>query len=623
MHDYFLCAFLDEKTQQKYAYGMWPGHDLDRESIGNHLRQNRIITFNGKHYDEPMLTMAMAGGNTEFLKNLNDAIIVGGFKPWDVYRHYNVESAIPDHVDLYEVAPGVRIGLKQYAGRMHCERLQDLPFDPNERPDAGKRMVLTDYCINSDLVATNALKHEVKDRIALREAMSEKYGVDLRSKSDAQMAEAVMLARLPFKPNERYIPHGFTFPYVAPPYLRFVSPQLQNLLVEIQRLPFEVHDKQEVIEIFGESMGISTGVKIPPSLKGRDIIIGKNKYRMGIGGLHSQEKVVSYRTDATHVIWDIDVTSYYPSLIRTMGMYPEQSGLDFLTIYDEAYWTRLKAKANAAKLADMGLLGQEYIDEQTEADGLKIFLNGIFGKLFSKYSRPCYAPELGIRTTVTGQLDLLMLIEMMELTGIECVSANTDGIVLRIPRTHIDIARANVKWWEKTTGLGMEETHYTGIYSRDVNNYVAITDKGKVKRKGVFAQGGVLSGPQGKGPNADICADAVVNYLKDGTPLEFTIMGCKDIRKFVVIRACKGGAVDLPETVAIDDAEYLGKTVRWYWSTRKGYLGSKGTGAKVADSDWATPVMTLPKTMPLDVNYAIYINRAKEMLTNIGVTYER
>jgi hypothetical protein len=496
-----------------------------------------------------------------------------------------------------------------------------LPFDPDERPDAGKRMVLTDYCINSDLVATNALKHTVADRIALREAMSAKYGVDLRSKSDAQIAEAVILAELPFKPNERYIQHGFTFNYQAPEYLRFVSPALQNLLQEIQTLPFEVHDKQEVIELFGESLGITTGVKIPPSLKGRDIVIGRSKYRMGIGGLHSQEKIVNYQSDATHVIWDIDVTSYYPSLIRTMGMYPAQTGQDFLRIYDGIYSARLQAKADAARLYDLGLTGAEYIEAVTMSDGLKIVLNGTFGKLFSKYSRPLYAPELGIRTTVTGQLALLMLIEMMELTGIECVSANTDGIVLRIPRTHIEQARSNVKWWEKATGLGMEETHYSGIYARDVNNYIAITDKGKVKRKGIFAQGGVLSGPQGKGPNMDICADAVVNYLKDGTPIEFTIMGCTDIRKFIVIRQCKGGAVYLPENVAIDDGEYLGKAVRWYYGRTPGYIGGKGTGSKVADSDWATPVMTLPKALPLDVNYAIYIAKAKEMLTNIGVNY--
>lgn len=620
LHDYFLCKFLDEHGKF-HDIGMWPGHDLDRQYIRNFIDAHTVVTFNGNFYDQTMLTVAMQPNvGTEFLKAINDALIGGGKRPWDIYKAYNLEPIFPDHIDLYEVAPGVRVGLKAYGARMHSKRLQDLPFDPDYRVDAPGRFVLNHYCGN-DLVTTRELRNEVWSRIELRQAMSEKYGVDLRSKSDAQIAEAVIKSELGFRTDPRYIPTGFQFRYEAPPYLRFITPELNALLREVQTLPFQVDDKMETIELYGEPLGVTTGVKIPPSLKGRDIIIAGKKYRLGIGGLHSQEKVVNYQTNSTHVVWDIDVTSYYPSLIRTMGMYPQNLGPRFLEIYDGVYHNRLRAKSDAARLADLGLLGAEYDEATTMSDGLKIVLNGTFGKLFSKWSI-LYAPEFGIRTTVTGQLALLMLIEMMEATGIEVVSANTDGIVLRIPRLLVDQARSNVAWWERTTGLGMEETHYNGIYARDVNNYIAITDKGKVKRKGIFANGGVLSGPQGKGPNQDICADAVVNYLKDKIPLSLTIKGCTDIRKFVVTRHCKHGGVYLPEGVAIDDGAYLGKTLRWYYGFTRGYIGAYKTGDKVAESDWATPAMELPDQMPADINYEHYIAKAKEMLTNIGVSYE-
>src|SRR5690606_36540076 len=146
---------------------------------------------------------------------------------------------------------------------------------------------------------------------------------------------------------------------------------------------------------------------------------------------------------------------------------------------------------------------------KTESDGLKIVLNGTFGKLFSKWSVR-YAPGLGIRVTITAPLALLMLVEMMECSGTPVISANTYGIVLRIPAGMDAIADQVVKWWENRTGLEMEETLYRSLHQRDVNNYVAITMDGKVKRKGVFNQGGVLSGPAGKGPDKDICGDAVV-----------------------------------------------------------------------------------------------------------------
>ncbi len=269
--------------------------------------------------------------------------------------------------------------------------------------------------------------------------------------------------------------------------------------------------------------------------------------------------------------------------------------------------------------SEIAALELELIQVSTLDAGDKVQLNGTFGKLFSKYSI-LFAPEFGIRTTLTGQLALLMLIEMMEMSGVQVVSANTDGIVLLIPEGLDWIAHSNIDWWERNTRLQMEATHYRSIYMRDVNNYVAITAGGKVKRKGVFNQGGLLSGPQGKHPDKDICADAVVAYLKDGTPIADTIRACTDIRKFVQLRHVTKGAIDLPEAVAINDGKYLGKAVRWYYSGRPGYIGVKGTGDKVAGSEGATPIMELPNYLPLDIDYARYIHVATEMLIDLGVT---
>src|SRR3546814_20084786 len=72
--------------------------------------------------------------------------------------------------------------------------------------------------------------------------------------------------------------------------------------------------------------------------------------------------------------------------------------------------------------------------DKTASDGLKIVVNGSFGKTMDPYS--ClYYPELGIQTTVTGQLSLLMAIEEFELKGIKVINANTDGIVVKCNRS--------------------------------------------------------------------------------------------------------------------------------------------------------------------------------------------
>lgn len=633
--DYFLAKFYNKATGQFTSFGMWEGTPLDIAGIMQRLAAVTIITFNGVRYDVLMLTLALYGATCAQLKEANDDIIVRGMgnTPWKFYEKWGIEPiACIDHIDVMEVAPGVHIGLKMYMGRMHAPKLQDLPYDPDTRLDGMGRFVIADYCGN-DLIGTSMLREEVWDRVKLRIAIGERYKIDVRSKSDAQIAEAVVKAQLDFKPAIRYIKDGYTFNYTPPPYVQFATPHMRDLLEVVKQARFVVRDKEEAIAMGyydpedDDAPKIRTGVRIPEELAGRDIRIGAGLYRLGIGGLHSQEKCANHCATVAHSLRDVDVKSYYPSMILAMNMVPEQLGPAFAIIYRAVYERRLLSKSEASRLKELAnsFYGSEEGNEmlrladelQTESDGLKIVLNGTFGKLFSKWSI-FFAPELGIATTITGQLLLLMLIEMMELSGIAVVSANTDGIILKIPAGLEGVADNVVAWWEQRTKLEMEATFYRSVWQRDVNNYIAIGMDGKVKRKGVFNHGGVLSGPQGKGPNMDIAADAVIAYLKDGTPVAQTIMACNDIRKFIVLRQVKGGGYWIPTHGAI--GTYLGKAVRWYYSTccHTACIVNKD-GNKTATSDGCRPCMELPAQLPGDIDYAKYERAAMEMLASVGV----
>jgi hypothetical protein len=616
--DYFEIGFTHLETGTDISFALYPGSPpLDRERIVDILKQVTIVSFNGNHYDLPMLTLALHGATQEQLLEANHTIIKGGVKSWDFYKLYGI--AVPDyvdHVDLYEVAPGVRISLKAYMGRLHAPTIQDMPVD-YDIPVTPEQHAELLYYRRNDTHGTGLLRDALRERIELREKLSAQYNVDVRSKSDAQIAEAVIVAKLGFRPDKRYVPHGFEFNYTAPAYMQFVDPVLRDMLIALQRVPFVVTDKDEAYELFGSDEGIKTGVQLPAFLKGKDIRIGQGVYRMGIGGLHSQESSQHFiAKDGEFRLRDIDVKSYYPSLILSMGMVPSQCGPAFLDIYRSIYNERLDAKKQYDLLGDA--------EAKTIADGFKIVLNGTFGKLFNKYSA-FYAPEFGIATTITGQLALLMLIERMELSGIRVISANTDGIVLKIPHARDWIADQVVRWWEQRTGMEMEASHYRAIYARDVNNYLAITTDGKAKRNGIFRPSGLLSGPQGKHPDEDICADAVVAYLKDGVPLDVTIKSCRDIRKFVTVRNVKGGGVyrpsHSPDRFPERRPEYLGKVARWYKSTGTGGSSIRyaSNGNKVADSDNCTPAMTLPTEFPANVDYEHYFAVAARMLKDVGL----
>lgn len=251
------------------------------------------------------------------------------------------------------------------------------------------------------------------------------------------------------------------------------------------------------------------------------------------------------------------------------------------------------------KIADLEVLQQTY----------KINLNGSYGKFGSKYSY-LYSPELLIQTTITGQLSLLMMIERLELAGVNVVSANTDGINLIFDKSRLNEVETLIYQWELETGYDFECTPYLSTHSANVNNYIAIKDDNSIKGKGAFAEPNLM-----KNPTNEICVLAVKEYLANSTPIEQTVNACKDITKFICIRSVTGGAVWRDE--------YLGKAVRFYYSTDGDVITYKKNGNKVPKSDGSKPLMNLCDGLPSDLNKQWYIDETISMLADLGINYVR
>ena len=248
--DYFLAKFYDERTGRFCSVGKWEGNPLDIPQIVRILQMVTIITFNGVGYDVPMLTLALYGATNAQLKEANDDIIVRGLKPWEFYQKWDIETAGLHRSHRYD---GSRTGRPHQPEDVHgpdarsaYAGLADTIRPPRSTPTA--RFVIADYCGN-DLIGTNLLRHEVWDRIQLRMAVGERYGIDVRSKSDAQIAEAVIKSQLDFRPAYRTVNDGYTFNYVPPEYIRYVTPQMQELLQVVRTAPFVVRDKEEAIAL--------------------------------------------------------------------------------------------------------------------------------------------------------------------------------------------------------------------------------------------------------------------------------------------------------------------------------------------------------------------------------------
>ena len=581
--DYFLVMFKNIENGRYASYEMFEGLELNRSRVIQLMKEHTTVSFNGLGYDIHIITAALEGWPCDAIKRLSDEIIKSNLPAWVVAKDNKLRLKHDwDHIDVIDVAPG-KAGLKIYGGRMGAPKLQDLPIAPEASISPQQRVELRRYCKN-DLDTTEALYRQLEPAIKLREQIGAQYGgIDLRSKSDAQIAEAVIKYRLHEHTGRTYKPRkvavGHECRYEDPKIVSFQSEELQGIFKKILKTGFPV--------------GSNGAVQMPEWLQKTKIKIGSTQYQMGIGGLHSCEKRQSVVAQPNQILADFDVASYYPSIILKLKLAPQGMGSDFLLIYQEIVTERLAAKARGDKLT---------------ADTLKIVVNGSFGKLGSMYSA-LYAPELMIQTTITGQLCLLMLIEWVESVGAKVVSANTDGIVVLCDKSREHWLEEVMFDWMLTTSFELERADYKSIHSRDVNNYIAVKPDGKAKRKGVYAEP-VLS----KNPDFTIVTDAVATLLSKGTPVEDTIRTCTDPKAFVTVRQVTGGGQWR--------GEYLGKAVRFYYSNTVGAdecITYAKNSNKVPRSDGAKPMMELPNEMPGDVDYVRYVEMAHDALKDMGV----
>lgn len=564
-------------------------HEFDTSMLEWILRSCYLVGFNSRSYDMIVTALALSGKSTVAIKQCSDMIIQWGEPGWQILKAYKAPQIKANHVDLIEVAP-LGASLKTYGARLHTPFLQDLPFHPDTTLTAEQIAITRWYCVGKDLVSTAYLLNNLQEQLQLRQTLTDEHGIDLRSKSDAQIAEAIIAKQLTkwdgVKPKRRKaLEEGTTFYFKPVPYMNYETDVMQEAFRTVCNTPL-------IIDINGR-------IPLPDQIENLKIPLGQNIFRMGIGGLHSSESKIAHHSDANWKLFDIDATSFYPMIILNQGLYPEHLGKNFLRVFHDIVQSRIQAKRAGNKAI---------------ADSLKITINGTFGKFGNPYAI-MYAPDLMLQVTLSGQLSLLLLVERCVLNEIPVVSANTDGLVIKCPRNKTELLKDLILEWERQTQFSMETVEYKSIYSRDVNSYIAVTRDGEIKGKGAFAN--PWNNPKltsfrcHKNPVATICLDAIEEYLKSGADYEKIIRSSTDVRKFVVVRNVKGGAVL--------NGQYLGKVVRWYYSTNSpGEMVYAKTGNKVATSDGCRPYMDLREIFPIDIDYDWYIENCRSLLKDLG-----
>ena len=233
--------------------------------------------------------------------------------------------------------------------------------------------------------------------------------------------------------------------------------------------------------------------------------VGGIPHTFGWGGLHG------CTTGAIHIkgkLLHIDVNSYYPTLMLEY---------DFLTracqdkdIFRKIYQKRLELKAQS---------------KTKEQAPYKLVLNSAYGISKDKFST-AYDPLQANNVCVNGQLLLLDLIEKLE-GYCKLIQTNTDGIIIQYHERNMGQIRRVCSEWERRTHMSLTFDSLTEIWQKDVNNYVALFEDGKIERKGAYVK--ELSMLDYDLP---IVNKAICDYLIKGIRIEDTINSCNYLKPF-------------------------------------------------------------------------------------------
>ena len=372
-------------------------------------------------------------------------------------------------------------------------------------------------------------------------------------------------------------------------YVQFETEQLQQFLQNIKRLKLGLQDDfKEHIDFYG------------------------NVYSFMKGGLHTENKPEIFESDEEYEIIDWDVASYYPAIIITNGRFPAHLGKEFLRGYKQMFDKRLELKPLAKGDRKIkGIVG-----------ALKLAVNSVYGKSSDMQSW-IYDRQLTMFTTITGELSLMMLIEKYEMNGIQVISANTDGVTIRVRKDLIPKMHEINEWWSELTQYALERTDYKKIIFSTVNDYIAIMPDGTIKKKGDFLTDFELH----KNKSARIVPLALEGYYVHGIPVRETILAHKNLYDFCIRRI---SSRDFHYEGVNSDNEvtkynkliryYIGKTGEKIHKVKNESSQSKAAKrSQVEAGEWLCSVCNhLPSNASLEnVNYLYYIDKAENMITKI------
>lgn len=396
------------------------------KNLEEYIKDKILIGYNNYHYDDYILYAMILVGRGQFehdvIKAWNDSIIGNG-------SLVNMRKIDNKTIDCFQQVDISKPSLKKIEGNMGksiIESSVDFRLDRGLTPK--ENLETLKYC-EYDVLNTlevYKMRHEYFD--SKKSVVDMLEDEDLREKAMNWNTTSIVGQLL--KPKYR-LRQGM---HVDEKYLSYVDSEVLDMWQELSMAygDFNFKKKKVVREEFG------------------------NVIEFGWGGLHGAPKGFVKAQN----IKLMDVNSMYPNILINLDGLQDKTA-EYKRILDY----RLKLKAEG---------------KEKEQAPYKLILNSTYGLLNNQYSQ-LNNPYLAYSICINGQIAVYELAKRLAHVGARVLNINTDGVAYTIDNDYDMRIKED---WEKEFNLTLGVDRFKTWIQKDVNNYIAVTDTGKIKVKG-------------------------------------------------------------------------------------------------------------------------------------------
>lgn len=370
------------------------------------------------------------------------------------------------------------------------------------------------YYNKNDVFPCCEMVRQKPDEVKLRYSITNAFGIDCLCSARANIADKLTIkfySDMSGLKKDQFVKGRtnrtrLSFNKIIFPHIKFKTKELQDMLEEMKQV-YIYHTRKEDFT--------------------KEITFYGTTYTLACGGIHTKDVPVILKSDDKTTYRHFDYNSYYPSIIISYNIAPKHLHQKIF-VNMVKYFRDTRVKCKHTKDEEGYVISG--VPNKIAAEALKIVINSIYGKfgseLFFLYDR--FAQ---MQVTINGQLMTMTLVEELELNGIHVVSANTDGIVIKLPNDKKEVFDNIVKNWNETNKMNADSEDYKAYFARDVNNYFAIWTNDEIEAKGALDPKQYLKDLK-KGYDMPVVAQAVYEYLVNNVPVMTTLRNHKDILDF-------------------------------------------------------------------------------------------